>query len=126
MGSEISSDTDTRSSTLSPLSDDDFSGVLQNSNEFGLLPYQFEPQCVLSSDGSDDENNEGASDEEIQMIDLAVLTGMVKFYWYFIFILKEIYVFLRTSSFSTSRFIPIKHSNNYSNERNEGKRRNSS
>ena len=66
VGSQSSSDTDTRSSTSSPLSDDDFSGFLQDSNEFGILPYQFEPERVLSSEGSGDENNEEAGNEEIQ------------------------------------------------------------
>ena len=66
MGSQSSSDTDTRSSTSSPLSDDDFSGFLQDSNEFGILPYQFEPERVLSSDGSGNKNNEEAGTEEIR------------------------------------------------------------
>ena len=66
MGSQSSSDTDTRSSTSSPLSDDNFSGFLQDSNEFGLLAYHFEPERVLSSDGSNNEDNEKASNEEIQ------------------------------------------------------------
>ena len=64
MSSQSSSDTDKRSSTSSPFSDD-FSEFLQDSNEFGLR-YQFEPQRFLLSDESGDEDNEEASDEEIQ------------------------------------------------------------
>ena len=66
MFSQSVSDTDTRSSTSSPVSGDDFLGFLQDSNESGHLPLQFKPQRVLSSDGSGHELNEEASEEEIQ------------------------------------------------------------
>jgi hypothetical protein len=66
MDSDISTDSERRSLSSSSSSDDDFEEFVEDFNEFGIRPYQFEPKRELSNDEDSEEEDETVteSDEE--------------------------------------------------------------
>lgn len=63
---DSSSDSDGRSSTSS-LSEDELEDIIGVSNDFGVLPYQYEPdKCVSSSDSNDSSDSDEDSDVETE------------------------------------------------------------
>lgn len=85
MDSSSSSDSERRSSTSSSLSNDEFAEAMGISNEFGVLPYQYEPEneSISSSESNDNSEFEGNLDEETENNRLTNSSWYVRFQFYF-------------------------------------------